>query len=170
MAPLSWEGGGAAACLGAYASAAPGCTSRCGESWHPTPSSTVPYYGASNQSQASALQNADGLRWHLPPRTNSPSARPPPPLPQALEKCQLLEVMALSAVDLVRKAALSPALAGFRPSVVAAACLLSAREQLGLAPAWPRTLQSMTAYTPAAEGALKQCLEVMQLLGIGRTA
>lgn len=97
-------------------------------------------------------------------------APPPPPLPQALEKCQLLEVMALSAVDLVRKAALSPALAGFRPSVVAAACLLSAREQLGLAPAWPRTLQSMTAYTPAAEGALKQCLEVMQLLGIGRTA
>lgn len=88
----------------------------------------------------------------------------------ALEKCQLLEVMALSAVDLVRKAALSPALAAFRPSVVAAACLLSARERLGLAPAWPRTLQSMTAYTPAAEGALKQCLEVMQLLGIGRSA
>lgn len=112
-----------------------------------------------------------GCRLRLLPAHTAPLVCPlPPAWLQALEKCQLLEVMALSAVDLVRKAALSPALAAFRPSVVAAACLLSARERLGLAPAWPRTLQSMTAYTPAAEGALKQCLEVMQLLGIGRSA
>lgn len=107
---------------------------------------------------------------HPHPRQRPTRLPANPPVAQALEKCQLLEVMALSAVDLVRKAALSPALAAFRPSVVAAACLLSARERLGLAPAWPRALQSMTAYTPAAEGALKQCLAVMQLLGIGRAA
>lgn len=77
-----------------------------------------------------------------------------------------MQVMALSAVDLVRKASLNPALAHFRPSLVAAACLLRARQTLGLAPAWPRALQSMTAYQPGPEGQLQQCLEVMSLLGI----
>ncbi|PSC77032.1 Pentatricopeptide repeat-containing [Micractinium conductrix] len=81
----------------------------------------------------------------------------------ALQKCQLLEVMALSAVALVRKAALSPVLAGFRPSLVAAACLYKARGGLGLAPAWPRTLQSMTAYQPGEGGQLAACLDALSL-------
>lgn len=71
----------------------------------------------------------------------------------------------MSAVNLARKAALSPAFVRFRPSVVAAACLLRAREALGLGPAWPRTLASMTGYdagVPACQ--LAQCLEVMTLL------
>jgi hypothetical protein len=85
---------------------------------------------------------------------------------QALQKCQLLEVMAVAAVTLARKAALSPAFARVRPSVLAAACLLKAREGLGLSPAWPRTLQSMTAYAPAPGSPLQQCLEVMGLLGM----
>ncbi|KAI7837718.1 hypothetical protein COHA_008440 [Chlorella ohadii] len=84
----------------------------------------------------------------------------------ALQKCQLLEVMAVAAVTLARKAALSPAFARVRPSVLAAACLLKAREGLGLSPAWPRTLQSMTAYAPAPGSPLQQCLEVMALLGL----
>ena len=75
----------------------------------------------------------------------------------------------MSAVDLARKAALSPAFVRFRPSVLAAACLLQAREGLGLAPAWPRTLQAMTAYSPGAPGAqLQQCLELMGMLGMAR--
>lgn len=74
--------------------------------------------------------------------------------------------MAVAAVTLARKAALSPAFVRFRPSVVAAACLLKAREGLGLAPAWPRTLQAMTAYVPAPGSQLAQCLEVMALLGL----
>ena len=71
--------------------------------------------------------------------------------------------MALSAVALVRKAALSPVLAGFRPSLVAAACLYKARGGLGLAPAWPRTLQSMTAYQPGEGGQLAACLDALSL-------
>ena len=71
----------------------------------------------------------------------------------------------MAAVGLARKAALSPAFVRFRPSVVAAACLARARESLGLAPAWPRTLASMTGYLPGAAGSqLAQCLEVMALL------
>lgn len=72
----------------------------------------------------------------------------------------------MAAVTLARKAALSPAFARARPSVLAAACLLKAREGLGLAPAWPRTLQSMTAYAPNPGSPLQQYLEVMSLLGL----
>ena len=91
---------------------------------------------------------------------------PPRACLQALHKCQLLEVMALTAVNLARKAGLSPSFVGFRPSVVAAACLLKARQGLGLAPAWPRTLQSMTAYLPSPESPLQQCLDILDLLGM----
>ena len=74
--------------------------------------------------------------------------------------------MALTAVNLARKAVLSPSFVGFCPSVVAAACLLKAREGLGLAPAWPCTLQSMTAYLPAPDSPLQRCLDVLGLLGM----
>ena len=100
-----------------------------------------------------------------PPRP-SPPHQPFPLLLQALQKCQLLELMALSAVGLARRAALSPAFVRYRPSVVAAACLVRARDSLGLAPGWPRALQSMTAYLPTPESQLRQCLEVMALLGM----
>ena len=75
----------------------------------------------------------------------------------------------MAAVNLARRAALSPAFARVRPSVLAAACLLKAREGLGLAPAWPRTLQSMTAYVATPGSQLQQCLEVMGLLGMAAT-
>ena len=74
--------------------------------------------------------------------------------------------MALTAVDLARKAGLSPSFVGFRPSVVAAACLLRARQGLGLAPAWPGTLQSMTGYLPSHDSPLQQCLDVLDLMGM----
>ena len=80
-----------------------------------------------------------------------------------------MQVWALAAVNLAHKAVLSPAFVRFPPSVVAAACLLKAREGLGLAPSWPRTLQSMTAYMPAPDSQLLQCLEVMALLGMAAT-
>ena len=87
--------------------------------------------------------------------------------PLALQQCQLVGVMAAAATDLARKAALSPAFAAFRPSLVAAACLLRAREALGLAPAWPRALQSMTGYSPAAPaGQLRQALDLLSVLGL----
>lgn len=87
--------------------------------------------------------------------------------PLAMQQCQLAAVMAAAATGLARKAALSPAFARFRPSLVAAACLLRAREALGLAPAWPCALQGMTGYSLGAPGGqLQQCLEVMSLLGL----
>ena len=84
----------------------------------------------------------------------------------ALQKCQLAHVMALTASDMVAKAALSPAFVRFDPSVVAAACLLKARQSMGLFPVWPSVLQDMTGYSLEDPVAMAQCLEMLQLLGI----
>ena len=86
----------------------------------------------------------------------------------ALQKCQLAHVMSLTATDVVAKAALSPAFVRFDPSVVAAACLLKARQSMGLSPAWPLVLQDMTGYVPGSTMALDQCVELLQLLGIAQ--
>lgn len=85
---------------------------------------------------------------------------------QALQRCALTQVTALAAINLARKAVLSPGFARFPPSVVAAACLVSARRGLGLGPSWPSTLQSMTAYVPAPGSQLQQCLDMLALLGL----
>jgi hypothetical protein len=90
----------------------------------------------------------------------------PRDLLQAIQKCALTQVTALAAINLARKAVLSPGFARFPPSVVAAACLVKARQGLGLAPSWPRTLHSMTGYTTAPGGPLQQCLELMSMLNL----
>lgn len=84
----------------------------------------------------------------------------------AIQKCALTQVTALAAINLARKAVLSPGFARFPPSVVAAACLVKARQGLGLAPSWPRTLHSMTGYTTVPGGPLQQCLELMSMLNL----
>lgn len=90
---------------------------------------------------------------------------------QSLQKCQVAHVMVLTATDLVAKAALNPSMAVFDPSITAAACLIKAREGLGLSPAWPLALRDLTNYDPAikdddASTVLGQALHMMQLLGL----
>jgi pentatricopeptide repeat domain-containing protein 1 len=85
----------------------------------------------------------------------------------SLQKCQLAQVMALTATDLVAKAALSPAFIRIDPSLVAAACLHKARQSMGLVPSWPSILQDMTGYLmDPSTGPMNQCVELMQLYGI----
>ena len=76
-----------------------------------------------------------------------------------------MQLVALAAVTLAGKATLSPAFSSFPPSAVAAACLVRAREGLGVAPAWPSALMTMTGYALAPDTQLRHCVEVMALLG-----
>lgn len=95
---------------------------------------------------------------------------------QSLQKCQVAHVMVLTATDLVAKAALNPSMAGIDPSIAAAACLIKARQGLGLSPAWPLALRDLTGYDPAAvpdvddasssEALLEQALHMMHFLGL----
>ncbi len=71
--------------------------------------------------------------------------------------------MVLSAINAVTKAALSPAMTRFPPSLVAAACLVKARAAMGLTPTWPGMLAEMTGLEERMMG---QCLEMLVLLGI----
>jgi pentatricopeptide repeat domain-containing protein 1 len=84
----------------------------------------------------------------------------------AMQRCQALHMMGLTAVDGVAKAAISPAFVSFPPSVVAAACLLRARQSLGLAPAWPDALRGMTGYAAEGGDLLAQCSDMMAATGI----
>jgi len=86
--------------------------------------------------------------------------------PGTLPKCQLVHVMGLSASDMVAKAAISPAFARFDPSLVAAGCLIKARESLGLAPAWPLVLQNLVEHDPMLRAKLQQCIELLQICGV----
>ena len=83
-----------------------------------------------------------------------------------MNRCPLMQLMALTAVNMVTKAALSAAFAAFPPSAVAAACLCKARESIGLEAAWPGVLLELTQLLPASDPALRSCLELLQLLGI----
>ncbi|KAL4551621.1 hypothetical protein Ndes2526B_g05894 [Nannochloris sp. 'desiccata'] len=88
----------------------------------------------------------------------------------SLQKCQLAHVMALTATDLVAKAALSPAFITMDPSLVAAACLYKARQSMGLVPSWPLVLHDMTGYSMEGgadgTGQMNQCVNLMHMLGI----
>lgn len=87
---------------------------------------------------------------------------------QTLLGNRVLQLAVLSATDLLNKAALTPVFYQFQPSTVAAACLCRAREGLGLLPTWPGALQAMTGYSlDAPESALRECLELMAVLGLG---
>lgn len=83
-----------------------------------------------------------------------------------MQKCQLLHVMVLSAINMVTKAALSPTMASFPPSIVAAGCLIKARAAMGLTPAWPPVLSSMTRLDPVGNTMMQQCLELLVALGV----
>lgn len=83
-----------------------------------------------------------------------------------IPKCQLVQVMVLTASDMVAKAAISCAFARFDPSVVAASCLLKARENMGLLPAWPLVLRDMTGFDAESHAELLQCLELFKLLRV----
>lgn len=83
----------------------------------------------------------------------------------SLRKCELMQLMALSAAELATKASLSPAMATFPPSLVAAACLAKARASIGLHPAWPSSLQAMTGYSPEQQSFASAC-DLLSLLGL----
>jgi hypothetical protein len=101
--------------------------------------------------------------WRLLIRS---AARCFPILQEALGS-QLCTVMALTAVDTVTQAALSPALVPCAPSAVAAAALAGACRTLGLQPHWPAALRDMTGYElDQAGGELQACLGLMAESGI----
>lgn len=82
----------------------------------------------------------------------------------SLQKCQFLQVMALSATDFVSKAALSPTTSQFDPSIVAAACLIKARESIGLSPSWPSSLRDMTGFEGPERPDIARCLKYLNVL------
>ena len=86
-------------------------------------------------------------------------------LVQALQQCELMQVMALAAANITSKAALSPAFVRYPPSLVAAAGLCKARQSLGLHPAWPSCLGGMTGYS-LSQPLLLECCDVIALLGL----
>jgi hypothetical protein len=97
---------------------------------------------------------------------NAEQVPPHPPLLQGVHKCQLLQLVSLTAVEAVANAALNPAFACFPASIVAAACLTKAREGFGLAPSWPGVLHELTQFDPVHDPRMKQCMDVLCLLGI----
>jgi hypothetical protein len=107
------------------------------------------------------------------PSPASPTTSPGPSLPaatllppQAVPSSQR-QLTALSAIQLVSKAALTPVFYQFPPSAVAAACLCKAREGLGQAPVWPSALHSMTGYSPSSAGdAVRECMDLISVLGL----
>lgn len=85
----------------------------------------------------------------------------------SLQRCQLAHLMVLTATDLVAKAALSPAFAQLSPSATAAACLMKARESLGLVPLWPTVLQELTKYeAEQMPPEVKHCVDLLHILGL----
>ena len=99
-----------------------------------------------------------------PPPTHTHN-KPPPQPPQSLRKCELLQLVAVSAAELATKASLSPALAAFPPSLTAASCLAKAHAGIGLHPAWPTSLQAMTGYAPDQQAFVSAC-DLLSLLGL----
>lgn len=85
-----------------------------------------------------------------------------------LHKCQFLQVMVLSASDAISKAALSPAVLQFDPSVVAAACIMKARESIGIAPVWPLCLRDMTGFEGPQRPDISNCLRILNAISSSR--
>ena len=81
----------------------------------------------------------------------------------AMQKYHFVNVLVMTASDMVARAAIHPAFSSFPPSITAGACLTLSFSKLGFYPGWPTAVEDLTEYK-ISDPNFDQCVRMMKIL------